>query len=348
MGWSFKIARIKGIDVYVHFTFLLLLFWIMLSRSNHYGVEAGLISVGLTIVTFIVVAMHEFGHALMARRFNIATRNIMLWPFGGVASLEGGTSNAKEEILVAIAGPAVNFVLAGLCLGGWNYCIAPMLAGTQSALVYYLLEFATWFFWTNVVLLGFNLIPAFPMDGGRVLRGLLNLKYDLLTATEYAVKVGRFAAAVMGFYGLYSDFMLVVIAIFIFFSGTRELEDIRMAERLRRVREGQGTIEDMLSLGMNNFGPFGRILGGMVGSAIGGNALNMNVGGLGADMMPEAGAAPSDGDQKADYEAERIVRKAASRHSAPVIDAQFVGQTEETSAPSDDDDEGMRIISIEP
>ena len=182
MKWSWKIGRIAGIDVLMHVTFLLILGWVGL---NYYLPRKSLVDAlyGLIFISvlFFIVVLHELGHALTARRFGIATRDITLLPIGGVARLERMPEDPRQELLVALAGPAVNVALAAVVfvfLGPTGSLAEPqnlqMVGG----------NFLVKVFWVNIVLAIFNLIPAFPMDGGRVLRALLALKMDYVRATE--------------------------------------------------------------------------------------------------------------------------------------------------------------------
>lgn len=216
MRWSYRLGRVAGIDIDIHVTFLLLLAWVGLSRLfTGYGLDGALFSVALMGIVFGVVVLHELGHALAARRFGIATRNITLYLIGGVARLARMPQKPGQELAVALAGPAVNLVLAvlsGLLLLEWSHALLG------------------WFFTINVVLLGFNLLPAFPMDGGRVLRALLAMRMPRLRATETAVRVGRWMAVLLGVAGLFGNFSLLLIALFVWFSGGAELAMVRRQE----------------------------------------------------------------------------------------------------------------------
>ncbi|MGM9992403.1 MAG: site-2 protease family protein [Candidatus Bruticola sp.] len=255
MRWSFKLAKLWGIDIYVHYTFIILLLWIFLTHGAQNNWTYSLLSLGLTLITFMAVTLHEYGHALTARRFGIPTRDITLWPFGGVATIQGQTQTPRQEILLALAGPAVNLFLTAVTFCFTNYIFIPYLFPLLIPIAQVLiLKFLYWFMWSNLALMLFNLIPAFPMDGGRVLRGLFARKYDFLTSTYKAVSIGRLCAVVMGIYGLAYNHMLAVIALFIWWSGSKELDQAIMIERMRRVREGTAGLGDLLSLGLGNMG----------------------------------------------------------------------------------------------
>ncbi len=224
MRWSYRMGKLAGIDVYVHLTFLLLLAWIGLSRLfSGQGVAGATLSVLLVVMVFGIVVLHELGHALAARHYGIPTRDITLLPIGGVARLARMPERPLQEFVVAAAGPAVNLVLA--CLGALGLFVS---AGLQASLpVMLVAEFVEWFVIANLVLLLFNLVPAFPMDGGRILRALLAVRLPYLKATEIAVKVARVLAVGLGMYGLFNSPMLVLIAVFVWMGGGAELAMVR-------------------------------------------------------------------------------------------------------------------------
>ncbi len=244
MSWSLKVVRLFGINVYIHWTFLILLGWIFLSSlgAGQSTTEA-LISIGFVLAFFACVVMHEYGHALTARRYGIPTKNITLLPIGGVASLEKMPENPKEELLVAIAGPAVNVVIAILIflymqIAGLELPTTQLEDPSQLSLSQ---MFIPNLLLVNVILVLFNLIPAFPMDGGRVLRALLSMKYDRATATNTAAKIGQFLAIGFVFLGFMYDFWLIFIGLFIFLGASGEsryettrflLEDLKVRDVL--------------------------------------------------------------------------------------------------------------------
>lgn len=221
MKLNYKLGRLAGIDVYVHVTFLALLGWIGLSRLfAGEGMLGAVVGVTLMVMLFGIVVLHELGHALAARRYGIPTVDITLYPIGGVARLARMPSKPVQELVVALAGPAVNLALAALFALGLVFAPpSPLLA----SLLY-------WLVGANVVLLAFNLLPAFPMDGGRVLRALLATRVGRLKATETAARVGRWMALLLGAAGLFYNPMLILIALFVWFSGTAELRAVQAAE----------------------------------------------------------------------------------------------------------------------
>lgn len=221
MKWSLRIARITGIDVYLHWTFILLLGWIGWSTlATASTPRGGMAMFWSFMMLFLFVLLHEFGHALMGRRFGVRTSSITLLPIGGVAAMERMPEKPREEFLVAVAGPAVNFVLAII--------IASILFFTGQLQVSpsRLFELGPGFLQNllsiNLVLFAFNLVPAFPMDGGRMLRALLALKYDRAKATVIAARIGQFLAVGFVFLGLYTNIWLMFIGVFIYLGAGSE------------------------------------------------------------------------------------------------------------------------------
>lgn len=230
MSWSFRIGRLAGIDVYVHFTFVLLLGFIGLSHwMQTREVAAALAGVGFLVALFACVLLHEFGHALTARKFGIRTRDITLLPIGGLARLERMPEKPMQEFWVALAGPAVNVVIAG--------AIFAYLLATSELVPVEQLSMAEGSFLTrlaavNVMLVLFNMLPAFPMDGGRVLRALLATRMEYSRATNVAARLGQFMAFVFGFVGLFSNPFLVFIALFVWIGAAQESGMVQMKSAL--------------------------------------------------------------------------------------------------------------------
>ena len=229
---SLKLGRLFGIDLYVHSTFWLLPLFVLLSGA---GSSAGEVTSEVLFVfaVFACVALHEFGHALAAASYGIRTRDITLYPVGGVASLEGMPEKPRQEIVVALAGPAVNVVIAtglllGLSAGGlalpWERISDPIELFVNRLLL------------ANVALVLFNLLPAFPMDGGRVLRALLSTQMTRLRATEIAVTVGT-VIAVLFFVGgiMIPQISLMAVAVVVWLMGQSELASLRMIAAQREV-----------------------------------------------------------------------------------------------------------------
>lgn len=220
MRWSFPLGRFFGIELSVHSTFFLLLIWIAWEHYKAQGsVGAAVAGVAFVLLIFGCVVLHEYGHALTARRFGISTRDIILLPIGGVARLERMPEKPAQELLVAIAGPAVNVVIVVLC-ATWIFLTRPFepfnaLSMTDGPLLERLL-------FVNVVLVVFNMIPAFPMDGGRVLRALLAMRIDYVRATQVAATIGQGFALLLGFWGLFANPMLIFIALFVWIGAAQE------------------------------------------------------------------------------------------------------------------------------
>jgi Zn-dependent protease len=253
MKWSFRIGRISGIDVYVHFTFLLLLAWFVLANlSREGGPEVALRETAFVLLVFGIVVLHELGHALAARRYGIRTRDITLLPIGGVARLERMPDDPRQELVVALAGPAVNVVLAaGLYIGMlWaGQFIDPSKPLPLGGLVVKL-------FVVNVFLAVFNMIPAFPMDGGRVLRALLALRMDYVRATQVAANIGQGLALLFGFIGLIGipgtpiepNPLLAFIALFVWIGAAQEAGMVQVRAALGGIPVEHAMIRDFRTL----------------------------------------------------------------------------------------------------
>lgn len=220
MKWSFKLGRFLGIDVFVHFTFLILLAVIGLAHwMPERSLGAALSGVLFFAMLFLCVLLHEYGHALMARCFGVGTRDITMLPIGGVARLERMPEKPMQELLVALAGPAVNVVIA-LALGAWltlEHAWEPLsaLGIAEGGMIERLVA-------VNIGLVLFNMLPAFPMDGGRVLRAVLAMKMDSARATSIAAKVGKVMAVLFATYGLFTNPMLILIAFFVWSGASQE------------------------------------------------------------------------------------------------------------------------------
>jgi Zn-dependent protease/predicted transcriptional regulator len=257
MNYSFRIGRIFGVDVLVHFTFpLVALFFGWLEyqealrdpfRAAHAMAEAAR-TVGFFFAFFGCVLLHEYGHILMARRFGVPTRDVTLLPIGGVARLERIPERPREELLVALAGPAVNVVIAVvllLIMGTQNWVALHKFGQTGGDWVSWLMrgEFMTnplvALLVANVVMIVFNMIPAFPMDGGRVLRALLSMKLPRPRATRIAASIGKAFAVLMALTGIYlHEYLLVFTGAFVWIGATRETEDVELTALLRQYRAG--------------------------------------------------------------------------------------------------------------
>src|SRR5512138_3596022 len=213
MKWQWKLGRFAGIDVFVHATFLLLIGWVGYSHwLEHHNWGEVLNGVFFILALFLCVVLHEYGHALTARKYGIKTRDITLYPIGGVARLERLPDKPIEELWVALMGPAVNVVIAALL---FVYLSVTNGFVPLSNLSIASRSFAERLMMVNVSLVLFNLIPAFPMDGGRVLRALLAMRMDYVRATQIAANIGQGMAFLLGFFGLFNNPFLLFIAFFV-------------------------------------------------------------------------------------------------------------------------------------
>lgn len=251
MGWSWRLGRVLGIDVYVHFTFLLMLAWVLiihyLLRQNWGDAFDELIFVA---IVFGIVLLHEFGHALAARRYGIGTKDITLLPIGGVARLERMPDDPKQELVVALAGPAVNVILAA------GIYVWLSMFSAQPSLIGHFAEFndslLVRLFHVNVWLVLFNMLPAFPMDGGRVLRALLAMRMNYVRATQTAATVGQGMALLFGFAGLFGNPLLIFIALFVWIGASQEASMALMKSSLAGIPVKQAMITDYRTLSAND------------------------------------------------------------------------------------------------
>lgn len=210
------IGSIRGTTIAVHFTFLLLVAWIGAVLWTTRGVTAAVDGVVFTLAIFACVVLHELGHATAARRYGIQTKSITLYPIGGLAALDRIPERPRQEVVVALAGPAVNIVIAFLltALFGARIDLAT-LEDFGAADADFLSRLAT----INLTLALFNIIPAFPMDGGRVLRALLGLRLSRAQATQIAARIGQLFAIGLGFLGLLGNPVMVLIAVFLYLAA---------------------------------------------------------------------------------------------------------------------------------
>jgi Zn-dependent protease/predicted transcriptional regulator len=230
MKWSWKIARLWGIDIYMHATFILIILWVGVSYwIQLHSWPAVLGAIVFVLALFACVVLHEYGHALVARRFGVRTRDITLYPIGGVARLERIPEKPIEELWVALAGPVVNFMIAAVLLIGLLATggLPPLRSLTLASGNFWLRLFLL-----NVVLAVFNLLPAFPMDGGRVLRAILAMRLDYLRATQISAAVGQGMAFLFVFVGLIADPWMLFIALFIWIGAEQEAGMARIKNSL--------------------------------------------------------------------------------------------------------------------
>ena len=219
MSWSLNIGKVAGTVVRVHLTFLLFLAWIFAASYAASGAATAWDTLLFIVLLFLCVLLHEFGHIFTARYFGVSTPYVTLLPIGGVAQLERIPEEPWEEFLIAIAGPLVNVAItlllvfvAGAHLQSSN---AAAIGNTQVSMIDRLAI-------VNLFLALFNLIPAFPMDGGRVLRAALASRMGFVRATEVAAQIGQFVAFALGFLGLMYNPILIFIAIFVYLAASSE------------------------------------------------------------------------------------------------------------------------------
>jgi len=240
MKWSWKLGQVAGIGIFIHWTFVLLIAYLvyvfMSQGSDLRGVLDG---IAFVLAIFGCVVLHELGHALMARRFGIHTRDITLLPIGGVARLERMPEKPWQELFVALAGPAVNVLIASVLFGvivAWIGIsqLWDLTEGVQSALARG--SFLLWLLAANVALVLFNLVPAFPMDGGRVLRALLATQLEYVQATQIAASIGQTLAIVFGILGLFvQQPWWLFIALFVYLGADAEAHMVRVRSVMRGV-----------------------------------------------------------------------------------------------------------------
>lgn len=242
MKWSWKLIRVAGIDVYVHATFFILIIWIGLSYWQVAGTLAAVIDgISFILALFVCVVLHEFGHALTARRYGIRTQSITLLPIGGVAAMERMPDDPKQEIAVALAGPAVNLVIAS---GLWLWLTASNMLLSPGAISLTEGSFIERLMLLNIVLAVFNLVPAFPMDGGRVLRAALAMRMDHNRATQAAAKVGQGLALWLGLIGLLYNPFLIFIALFVWIGAAAEAGIEQVKSTLSGMAVGRAMLTD--------------------------------------------------------------------------------------------------------
>jgi Zn-dependent protease len=237
MRWSLRVGKIAGIQLYLHWTFLILLGLVFFSDlGKGVGFPGATQAVIFVIALFACIVLHELGHALAARRYGIPTRDITLLPIGGIARMERMPREPRQELWVAIAGPLVNVGISAvliLALLAIHYTRVKFLV-SQEVFLLLLLR-------ANLFLIVFNLLPAFPMDGGRVLRALLARRMDYVRATRIAARIGQVMAVLFVIVGIYSIFeprlspMLTLIGVFIFFGARNEAH---IAEVGRNIEAG--------------------------------------------------------------------------------------------------------------
>ncbi len=225
MKSTIKFGSVSGIGLFVHWTFLVMMAGIFgFYVYNGLSVVASLLGLLLVMTVFGCIVLHELGHAFMARRFKIPTLDITMYPIGGVARLSRMPREPKQEFLIAVAGPAVNLGIAAVLYVVIQFMGAPLSmaeALTPQGNVLSMLM------WLNLGLVVFNMLPAFPMDGGRVLRAALATQMDYTNATHVACLIGQGLAFVFGIYGIfYGMWTLPFVAVFVFMAARQEVQHV--------------------------------------------------------------------------------------------------------------------------
>src|SRR2546421_1267574 len=243
MSWSLPIFRIAGIQLRIHITFLLLIAWLAFGYYAQGGWAVAPCRVIFVLLLFLRVVLHEFGHAFAAKAFGINTPDITLLPIGGVARLERMPEEPVQELIIAVAGPLVNVVIAiGLFVAGGSQGLLSPSNVEGGGLVAQLLTI-------NIMLVLFNMLPAFPMDGGRVLRALLATRMSYARATQVAANVGQGFAFLFGFIGLFGpNPWLIFIAFFVYLGASQEAALAQMRDVSRRFPVSSAMVRDFRTL----------------------------------------------------------------------------------------------------
>jgi len=245
MGWSINIGKIFGINFRIHVTFFLLLFFIFVSVLPQHGFERALLSTLFICAVFVCVLIHEIGHSLIARRFGKEAKSITLLPIGGVAMMEEMPEKPAQEIAMAIIGPFINLAIAAvlyLFVGHWTGIGAPNLTPDSAK------AFFSGLIGVNIMLAIFNLIPAFPMDGGRVLRGLLAIRLDFVQATTAAVFIGQAIAMFFIFFGIFYNWWLAIIGLFLYIGAGSEKQQVILKSLLNNVPASEAMTTEFRTL----------------------------------------------------------------------------------------------------
>jgi Zn-dependent protease/CBS domain-containing protein len=245
MGWSLPIFRIAGIQLRIHVTFLLLIAWLAFGYYAEGGSAVAASRVIFILLLFVCVVLHEFGHAFAAKAFGINTPDITLLPIGGVARLERMPEEPVQELIIAVAGPLVNVVIAlGLFVAGGSQAFVNPSAVEGGGFIAQLMTI-------NILLVLFNLLPAFPMDGGRVLRALLAIRMSYARATQVAATIGQGFAFVFGLIGLIWNPFLIFIALFVYIGASQEAALAQMKDVSRRFPVSSAMVREFRTLPEN-------------------------------------------------------------------------------------------------
>ncbi|MBL7842586.1 MAG: site-2 protease family protein [Cyclobacteriaceae bacterium] len=244
MKYSLSLGRVAGVQIFIHWTFLILIGWIVyINLKQGMGTVDIIWSVLFILTLFACVTAHELGHALAAKRYHIKTRNITLLPIGGLAQLESIPEKPKEELVVALAGPLVNIIIA--------VALFPLIKISPYAIEEMDLtrlshhNFLFSLMVVNIWLAVFNMIPAFPMDGGRVFRALLSFKFERNVATRIAASVGQLLAVGFVFIGFFYNPFLIFIGVFIFLGAQAEAQFAEAKSLLKGYTVADASMRDI-------------------------------------------------------------------------------------------------------
>ncbi len=232
MRWSFPVGRLFGIPIRIHFTFLLLLAFIWYAETSVQGPGAGLYSLVFWTLIFACVLLHELGHSLVAQSYGLTIASIILLPIGGVSQITDIPRDPIKEVAITIAGPMVNFLIAGVLLL-FGKMLDPSLQFAEISLQSG--SMVVDLFWANVMLGLFNIVPAYPMDGGRILRGIIAMKKEYTEATRLAADVGKIFAIGFMIAGFFYNWWLILIGIFVFSVANSEVQATVLSSRLEKI-----------------------------------------------------------------------------------------------------------------
>lgn len=247
MNWAITIGHVAGTAIRLHVTFLILLAWIGIGHFLLGGLEQAVRGISIILAVFASVLLHEFGHVFAARRYGIRTPDITLLPIGGVARIERIPDKPGQELVVALAGPAVNVVIAAVL-----YLIGQAMGGFVSPTMLMTGSFLQQVLWVNIWLVLFNLIPAFPMDGGRVLRALLAKRLNFARATQVAASVGQAFAFIFALFGFLAfNPLLIFIALFVYLGASSEVSSAQLRQFTRGIPVQDAMVTRFVTLSAN-------------------------------------------------------------------------------------------------
>lgn len=257
MKWSYRLAQVAGIDIKIHATFALIVMLFALNGAALNGPIGAVFGALLILLLFACVTLHELGHALAAQRYGVSVREIVLLPLGGVALLGRMPRNPRQELIIALAGPLVNVIIAGLLFLVIGLSGNAMLLDSSSIFQGRIGSpspgaLLVWLFNANIMLVLFNMIPAFPLDGGRVLRAVLAMFLASRQATRIASLVGQTFAVFFGIIGLFYNLFLTVIAVFIYFGARQEYAEEQASTVLGTQRVGDAYNKYVLTLSIGD------------------------------------------------------------------------------------------------